>query len=334
MNTAITNIKVQPNKSLKIDFLSFTYAINGKTARKKVHQRIISLKDECKNQPLPLSIDNTANTLVSIKYAMKFESGQKQNYIMQYFETCLFDIKTDTGSFTVKLSYNPIDDRKRFLRVEFNPAKTGVSGVTTVCHLLVKLLGHKRASSIYSKAKITRMDITLDRYRLKHNYYAHVDRMSTSKHYKTDASVNAKDVKDTQVLGAPKGKVLLTIYDKSAEQFLKRAKDIPDNTLRFEFRIRNLDYPMANLLTAANPFETLHLYPVKTIKDPLFSKMFRRRVKKFGVSYALGKIDDYPTRRQHMNRLNRYERRIINAKSAWKQWPAAIEVLEPFRTMA
>jgi len=334
MNTATTKIKGPANKSLKIDFLSFTFNVNGKTARTKVHQRIVSLMNECKNQPSPLSIDNTSNTIVSIKYAMKFNSGQKQNYIMQYFETCLFNIKTNAGNFTVKLSYNPIDDRKRFIRVEFNPAKAGVSGVTTVCHLLVKLLGHKRASLIYSKAKITRIDITLDRYGLKHNYYAHVDRMSTSKHYKTESSVNAKDVKDTQVLGTPKGKVLLTIYDKSAEQFLKRAKDIPDNTLRFEFRKRNLDYPMADLLTTANPFENLHLYPVKTIKDPLFSRIFRCRVKKFGVPYALGKIDDYPTRRQHMNRLNRYERRIINAKSAWKQWPAAVEVLEPFRTMA
>ncbi len=334
MNTATSKTKVTPNKSLKIDFISFTFDIKGKSARKKVHHRIKALKDECNNQALPLSIDDTSNTISSIKYAMKFESGKKQNYIMQYFETCLIDIKTDVGNFTVKLSYNPIDDRKRFLRVEFNPAKSGVSGVATVCNLLVKLLGQKAASLIYNEAKITRIDITLDRYGLKHNYYTHVDRMAMSKRYVNKASVNAKDVKDTQVLGAPKGKLLLTIYDKSAEQFLKKAKGTPDNTLRFEFRIRNLDYPMANLLMAANPFTSLHFYPLKAINDELFVRKFRHRVKKYGVPFALGKIADYPTRRQHINRLKKYERRIINVKSAWKQWPAAVEVLDPFKAIA
>ena len=331
MKTNKSKIREPRNKSLKIDFLSFTFDITGKPSRKKFHLRIKALKDECNNQTSPFSIDDTANTINSIKYAMKYQSGQKQNYIMQYFETCLLDIKTKTGDFTVKLSYNPIDDRKRFLRVEFNPAKAGANGVATVCNLLVKLIGYKRASLIYSEAKITRVDITLDRYGLKHNYYAHVDRMATSKRYKTEASVNAKDVKDTQVLGTPKGKLLLTIYDKNAEQFLKKVRGTPDNTLRFEFRIRNLDYPMADLLTATNPFNSLHLYSIKAMKDELFSSKFRRRVKRFGVPLALGKIADYPTRRKYTNRLKKYERRIINAKSAWEQWPAAVEVLDPFK---
>ncbi len=327
-----TNSK-QLNKSLTIDFLSFTYPVKNPVTRKNIHKRIIRLKNNCKKSS-PISIDETRNTIVCIKYANKYDkAGRKQNYIQQYFETCLFDINAEKDKFIVKISYNPIDNRKRFLRVEFNPSKAQIDGVKTVCQLLEVILGYKRASSIFTKAKITRLDITLDRFGLKHNYYAHVDKVSISKCHKTEATIDAKDVKDTQVLGSPKGKVMLTIYDKSAEQHLKRAKDVPDNTLRFEFRIRNLDYPMASLLTAGNPFKTLHLYSIKLLHDDLFDYKFIQRVKTFGVPYALGSLGSYCVRRQHVNRLKRYEKPVISANGAWKQWPTAIEVLAPFKTM-
>ena len=293
------------NKNLIIDFISFTLQVDSKKTRTDIHRKISNLKH---------------HKIVKRKYIKK--------YIRQYHDTWILDILIDGNAFSLKLSYNPIDNKKRFFRVEFNPAKAGEVGVNFLQWLLIYLLGIKLASSIYEQARLTRLDITLDRYGLKQEYYSHVERMTCSELRKIDMndSYSLQQGRSAQILG--NGNLRLTVYDKTAERMFRCAAEIPDNCVRYEFRLRNLECPINKIFThIKNPFTTLHCYSKKFLKDDFFSREFRRTAKRQGIPEALHQLGNYAERRKYLNRLKRHRRNIINDKSTWKQWGKAVDAL-------
>jgi len=295
-------INTNSKRSLFIDHISLTIPVNKTSNKIIIHRNIKSI--------------NSLNEVISLKYI--------PNFINQYHTSWIITIHQKDNTFKVKISYNPINRKTRFFRVEFNPSKAGDKGIKIISKLLIKILGKQISSIIPSQANITRIDITVDRYNLRYYYYALVDNMT----YSTIEAIerNQQPGRDTQIIG--KGKRRLTIYDKGIEQ-----NSSSTNCMRYEFRIRNPKHTLNNLYKMGNPFNELHLYDKRIFDDELFSSEFKYNVYEEGIPVALNQLNEYSVRRQYVNRLKRYERNIIGIASLWELWPNSLKILSPLLSL-
>jgi hypothetical protein len=136
---------------------------------------------------------------------------------------------------TIELSLYPKNKNHNFSRVEYNPTKLGKEGRKALRTFLLELLGRDIVKTIYFKATVTRLDLTLDVFNMEPNLYIHKNRVHQSEIFRVEGSNNI----ETQIIGSDKSNCRVTLYDKHLEQGQQKGKD--DNYQRIEARLRKLN---------------------------------------------------------------------------------------------
>lgn len=270
-----------------------------------------SVPDELKKNVGGIKEGLSSYRSISAKYV--------HNFIPQYFSTWIFDVNYSNLKFSFKLSFNPINKNTRFFRLEFNPNKAGIRGIRKIKEILNRVLEIDDVELYIRMSRITRIDISVDRFNLKCFYYALFDRSCYSEVVTVDD--NTTLARDTQVIG--NGKRRLIIYDKGYE-----LGDRKLNCMRYEMRLRNIDFSLLNIENLENPFVVLRLFDSRIFSDDFFSDEFLVNVTKYGIPYALHGLDDYQERRKYISELAKYERNILGINSLWSSWPRVAQKLK------
>ena len=159
--------------------------------------------------------------------------------------------------------------------------------------------------TIYYKARVTRLDLTLDVYDMEPNLYMHKNKFSQS------SNKPAKDGKPaSQIIGSDDSNCRITMYDKNLEKVVK-GKGIGSihnsaNYRRIEVRRRNLRCSMSELNDSLlEDIKQLNFYNSKFFGDTRFSILFCNDVINNGLNAALSKLDAN-TRKRYGRYLKNY----------------------------
>jgi hypothetical protein len=280
----ITRLKFKPQ--LIFDKLSFTLPLS-KLKRNQVLARL-------------------TNQGFCSKYAI--ENRKPRSKGNRYRNNYSFPID-DQNSMDV--SVYPINTKHNFLRVEFNPDKLGRNGLIKARKLLVKLLGIDITQTIYFKAAITRIDLTVNLLGLQDEYIV----------FKTKTNVSAMKRSlegtqiDSQIAGSSRSNVRVTFYNKNQEQQHK-GKGVANprgNYHRLEIRLRDLRFTMSQLDSSIlQVFNSVSFYHADFLTDDWFSPDFLEHVQRKGLNSALYALGDSNERRCHLRHLSQYKQKLFS----------------------
>lgn len=201
----------------------------------------------------------------------------------------------------VWLSIYPINKEHNFFRLSFNPNSIGHEGVRFIRKILIKLLGLKNTKEFYFKAKVTRLDLTMDIYDFPRNLIPYKAGIKVSSiHRSNDGSTIS-----SFILGSRKSDCQVTIYDKNIEQGIESDQ----HYVRTEIELRNLNCSLHELNSnLMYEFKKIRFFNDEFMTDPMFSADFISTVsdKDIGLSGALINLDRNQ-RNQYLRRLAHYE---------------------------
>jgi hypothetical protein len=199
---------------------------------------------------------------------------------------------------TIELAMYPIHKGHNFLRLEYNPTKLGKEGRKKLRSFLIKLLGINVVKSIYFKATVTRLDLTLDIFDMEPNLYIYKKKVEQSQVFRGKEN----NTMVSQVLGSDSSNCRITMYDKHLEQGIEGNT----NYQRIEVRLRKLNTTMADLSEALlSQIKALNFFNADSLTDTRFTKKFKREAKADGINSALMALDDN-TRRRYLRHLENY----------------------------
>ena len=213
---------------------------------------------------------------------------------------------------SMDVSVYPVNTKHNFLRVEFNPDKLGRNGLIKARKLLVKLLGIDITQTIYFKASITRIDLTVNLLGLQDEYVVFKTKTNVSaiKRSPDDATQI-----DSQIAGSSRSNVRVTFYNKNQEQ-QDKGKGVANprgNYHRLEIRLRHLRLTMSQLNSSIlQVFNTVSLYHANFLADEWFSPKFLKHVQRKGLNSALSALGDSNERRCHLRHLNQYKQKLFS----------------------
>lgn len=282
---------IKPKQNLIFDKISFTLNI-PLTKREAVIDRI--------NDPVIYSAYNRR------VFGNSNSSRYKNNYQL--------DICNGND---LLLSLYPKNKSHNFLRAEYNPTKLAKAGMIEFRKFMIKLLKLNLVKKIYFKARVTRLDLTLDVFNMEPNIYIHRNISKCS------AIIRTNKIISSQIIGSEASNCRVTMYDKGLEQGLNCKHS---NHQRIEIRLRNLDCTMSQLnADLLAEFEKLNFFTGDFLKDKLFTKSFRMAAYTSGLNAALYMLDDNKRRRYH-RLLERYrvhpislDRKDLDFDTAHKQ---------------
>ena len=202
---------------------------------------------------------------------------------------------------TIQLSLYPKNKNHNFSRVEYNPTKLGKEGRKALRTFLIKLLGIDIVKTIYFKATVTRLDLTLDVFNMEPNLYIHKNRVHQSVINRIEGSSNI----ESQIIGSDNSNCRVTLYDKHLEQGRQKGKN--DNYQRIEARLRKLNCTMAALSDdLLVEIEALNFFHADFLTDGRFTKKFKREAHAQGLNFALNTLTDDNKRRRYRRYLEDY----------------------------
>jgi len=256
---------------------------------------------------LPINIDERLNLINRINDPEFYQDYNRKVYNSKagrYKNNYQFTIYKGN---TIEVSLYPINTKHNFLRIEYNPNKLGRNGRIKLRKFLIKLLGFDKVKEIYFEARITRLDLTLDVYGLKSDYYIQKPKVQKSAIYS-----NADGSISSQILGSDNSPCRITMYDKVVEQATKgkKAKSSSTNYQRVEVRLRDLDYTMAELglnKDLLDKIKKVDFYHKLFLKDARFSKKFKAYAQEKGLNAVFKKL-----RKIDHNEARRYSRYLEN----------------------
>jgi hypothetical protein len=228
----------------------------------------------------------------------------------------------------INLSVYPRNKHHNFLRVEFNPAKLGKTGMVKLRNLLTKLLGLKVVKTIYFHASLTRLDFTLDVFDMEPNLFIHKPKVEVSEIFRNDDT----DEIESQIVGSDASNCRVTMYDKTRERQLAdedhghdsldqifdgycnvsmdQVLDALDsgNHMRIEVRLRDLRCTMAELnQDLLDHFKRINFFEDGFLADKRFSKKFKNNAYNHGLNHALAHCSDDNRRRRYRRYLDDYK---------------------------
>ena len=181
------------------------------------------------------------------------------------------------------VSVYPVNTKHNFLRVEFNP-KLGRNGLIKARELLVNLLGIDITQTIYFKASITRIDLTVNLLGLQDEYVVFKTKTNVWRS-KDHPMTQHKSIHKSQV--GPRSNVRVTFYNKNQEQ-QDKGKGVANprgNYHRLEIRLRDLRLTMSQLNSSIlQVFNTVSLYHANFLADELVPPKFLKHVQRKGLN--------------------------------------------------
>lgn len=300
---------------LMLDKLSFTFPVKSRKKREAIHHEL----------------QGYSHKGVETRYV--------RNHITDYHDTMKFTVRYKGKTFTLFISYNPLDQgtgnlkTRNFLRVECNPASAGQMGMWIIFKILTTILGSTLTRAIYHNAKTTRVDLTVDLYGTNRLYYL----LSSTARNSRMVSVNS--LYPTQYVGSENSRRQVRYYYKTEEQLMKGVDTPRKNVFRLEVQLRSVGSSLAELSEVlVNPFTKIKFYDAESVdSDRELSSQFKNQVKKYGPNKALY------THRSVLNaaqRLNQRDHRkellaphlvnLFDPREVWDELPAALSVLDAF----
>ncbi|QOJ20961.1 MAG: hypothetical protein HRU77_09810 [Gammaproteobacteria bacterium] len=223
----------------------------------------------------------------------------------RYNHTYDFRVPTDTelGYFNFKVSIYPVNKAHNFIKFEFNPTKLGSTGRRKLRRLLVRILGLKRARSLFYEGRLTRLDTTVDFHRTVNNSYHYMKGVNCSELVR-----GADDEVESQICGSSRSNVRVTLYDKTKEQADRSRGATVDHVSRMRLEIvnRDLGFSMDEIADKLrNHFKKLSFFRDDFLADDYFDVDFLAAAQAEGLNAALSQLDGN-TRKRYLRRLGQY----------------------------
>lgn len=291
-------MKSEPIMKVIFDKVSVTYHI-VESVRLTVKSILTDLSNSKLNnlRARSVSSDNNDPDDCTVKH-YKEKNGR-------YNHTYDFRISTDTelGYFNFKVSIYPVNKAHNFIKFEFNPTKLGNTGRRKLRRLLIRILGLKRARSLFYEGRLTRLDTTVDFYGTVNNSYLYMKGVNCSELVR-----GADDEVESQICGSSRSNIRVTLYDKSKEQADRSRGATVDRVCRMRLEIvnRDLGFSMDEIADKLrNHFKKLCFFRDDFLADDYFDGDFLAAVQAKGLNAALSQLDGN-TRKRYLHRLDQY----------------------------
>jgi len=248
-------------------------------------------------------------------------------------EVCLPYLNADkTGDTCLRIEADPRNPTYNFMRFEWNPAKVDVFQiVSAIEHFIPPLWKYE---DILTKAKITRLDITIDllNIRIDKLLFYSIQKLKTAV-WNNSSSKGGR----TLYLGGNRSQKCFCIYDKAALIQLKNAQKVPElkedvsteAITRIELVLRpNTTMTLLDIPKMKNPFLDLKVYgyPVgPSFEDDLFVQTIAR-ARYEGISKALRALS-LSNRKKYLVMMKAYEKGWWDPADIWKQMPNVVDSL-------
>lgn len=211
------------------------------------------------------------------------------------------------------------------LRLEFNPAKLGPSGMNALRDVLAQLLPLGGWDFLVAKGRVSRLDVAADIHGARmHHFHVVPQQVLTTKTYEKAGKLK------TIYIGSPKGNQL-TVYSKSAEM-AATDNPLPGPVVRIERRLKNTKLDLWQLSELANPFYKFNVVaappgpppgedtPQKRYIWTLFLDSVARRT--LGPALKLLTPSKMNVYRKH---FKGYEQPWWDSEQVWAQWPETLK---------
>jgi len=209
-------------------------------------------------------------------------------------------------------------------RIEFNPVKSGSSGLAALRRRLEVLL-MDYAALLFAEGRVTRIDIAVDVRPVCLNYL---------KLYPLGLSLSSCNygaggtAVESVYMGSARSKLQFTIYDKYRES----ARSAYSDTVRFEAKIRR---PMllCDINLIANPYEKLlvsDFFDTSSVRQPPHRYLhFFDSVRQRGLHPALALILDSRTRKKYRDLFGDvYDCEWWNPQEIWSGFACEVDHLQ------
>lgn len=226
---------------------------------------------------------------------------------------------------TVHISF---DHKKSYLpdlRLEFNPAKLGPSGMKALRDVLVQLLPMGGWDFLLENGRVSRLDVAADIHGARmHDFHLMPKQVLVTKTYEKKAKLK------TIYVGKPTGNQL-AVYSKSAKM-AARGKPLPGPVVRVEKRLRKVSMPLSSLAKLENPFLGFNIVSTPPSPPPgeeaskksyvwtLFLDSVARRT--LGPALKLLPPAKVTLYRKH---FEGHAQPWWDADTLWAQWPATLK---------
>jgi hypothetical protein len=210
--------------------------------------------------------------------------------------------------------------RPAFARLEFNPSKAGVAGVSEVRTIAATLF----SAEDMRHASVSRIDVAVDMHGVRISNLA----VRSRRHQKSMLVFGREGNLETIYVGDRGSGSQVTIYDKAAQLRETKSIHLAGPCTRFEARIRTY-IPVNELSLLKNPFFGIDVFcglDDLSIGTPHHHQMFLDSIARRGLHAALRMLP--------ASRRQRYERAIAKRRCSywkpdelWSGWDRAVEAL-------
>lgn len=263
----------------------------------------------------------------------------------QYKESFKISYK-DNPSFYLLISYDPVHNSSNpSVRFELSPQYAETDSIFKIVEWLQKGIGKGIIDKLFKRARITRLDLTIDIYSKKFitDYYFSVSTARSGVRFIN----NKDDLKNNYAVGSQRSTFYLLVYEKvklytsnsyTEELITVRERDIETRITRLELRIKPKDkdkkYQLQNLLELNSPFPLIKIYERELIRnntDSFLPYLQAERSLPVAIKRYLAS----------QNGSTRYNRTVLNnllekAESKfqldinWAKWQDIARNLQPF----
>lgn len=231
------------------------------------------------------------------------------------------------GSGKGQMALIAFDHQKSYipdLRLEFNPAKVGAEGMSSLREVLDKLLPFGGWDFLMAVGHVSRLDVAADLHGVRmHQIHVLPQQVLTTKTYENKGKLK------TIYVGKPTGSQL-TVYSKSF-QMAQRGKPLPDPVVRVEKRLRNVGKDLSELAELGNPllgFSIVSTPPgpppgEQTPKNSYIWRLFLDSVALRTLGPAL-KLLPEARMTAYRKHFKGYEQPRWDAEEVWASWPETL----------
>lgn len=252
----------------------------------------------------------------------------------------------ENSNFYLLVSYDPVNKNSLpNVRFELSPQYGKNNDIFNIVEWLKDTIGRNTISQLFKKARVTRIDLTVDIHSKKFitNYYFSISKAKTGTHFKN----NRDDCKNNYAIGSKRSQLYLLVYEKTklytSEDYKDdlisvKEQDIKERITRLELRIKpknkDKEYQLSKLSKLQNPFRIINIYSQNLVENRLngfLPFLQQEKVLPKAVTRYL----------ETQNGSSRYNRAVLNEildgcqskyrlDIDWTKWKDIVRILEPF----
>lgn len=266
--------------------------------------------------------------------------------IDKHYKRCFKISSIDNPDFYLLISYNSFRNPSvPTVRFELSPQYADINSIFNIVEWLKKGIGEQTITSLFKKARVTRIDITSDIHSQKFisNYYFTISKAKTGVRF----IHNKDDLKNNYAVGSNRSNFYLLVYEKVKlytssdydENLISVSeKDIEKRVTRLELRIKPKDkdsqYLLCNLSELDNPFNLIKIYDDDLIRNNIYGFLpFLQAEKSLPIAvkrYLESQNGSTRYNKSVLNKLLKRNESKVQFEIDWTKWKEIVRILEPF----